>query len=319
MSDAASDAFRQEVLGLFAEEAQEWLRASAQALDELRDAAGTDHKAKLIEQLTTAITNLGGSAATVELSTIEQSAFALLPLVRAMAAEPGRPRPAQCEAAHEALRFMADAIAAVAVPGAPADGQADAALLHALLGRLAEAADGKEPPADTLIGRLRQFQRGRTAADRRLIDKVLRRIESEGRGTDDLWPEDVNRMLQEIEHADERLARDVESGVPSLIARIEATALNGQDPSSRSLLTDEVSPAVSPLLEAAQEADSADVGKILAALQTVLRIWAQPDMKIDPTQVRRVCGRLSELSAMTQAWMEAGRVERRALEQVLAA
>ena len=71
-STAHEDAFLDEVLGLFVLEAQEWINQSNTALLELEHHPVSDRKHKLYETIVCGITNLGGSAATVELRDLER-------------------------------------------------------------------------------------------------------------------------------------------------------------------------------------------------------------------------------------------------------
>src|ERR1051325_8007588 len=122
MADHDMDPFLQEVLGLFAQEAQEWITQSQAAIAELQNEPPAPRRAQLLDYLTGAMTNLGGSAATVELAHVERAAFAMLPLLDAMRAYQGRVLPAQLAAANDALRFITEAIAAATQPAAGVNG-----------------------------------------------------------------------------------------------------------------------------------------------------------------------------------------------------
>src|SRR5579885_3458718 len=84
VSSIDEDAFLDEVLGLFVLEAQEWISQSNTALLELEHHPASDRKTKLYDTISCGITNLGGSAATVELRDLEKLAFALLPLLQSL-------------------------------------------------------------------------------------------------------------------------------------------------------------------------------------------------------------------------------------------
>ena len=87
MGPAADDAFLDEVARLFAREAREWLDQIKAAMPALESTAAATRVAAAAT-LQRALTNLGGSAATVEQPTIEQAAFSLLPLLPALKGGP---------------------------------------------------------------------------------------------------------------------------------------------------------------------------------------------------------------------------------------
>ncbi|WP_447974012.1 hypothetical protein [Nitrospira sp. Kam-Ns4a] len=87
MAASPDDAFLDEVLELFALEAREWLDQLEAALHELEGCSEPGRLAGVFATIQRALMNLGGSAATVEQPTIEQAAFALLPLVEALQVE----------------------------------------------------------------------------------------------------------------------------------------------------------------------------------------------------------------------------------------
>lgn len=90
MSTTADDSFLDEVAKLFAQEAREWLDQIKAAMPALEASATEASRAAALATLQRALTNLGGSAATVEQPEIEQAAFALLPLLQGLkGADPG--------------------------------------------------------------------------------------------------------------------------------------------------------------------------------------------------------------------------------------
>ncbi|HZH49276.1 MAG TPA: hypothetical protein VFD86_05865, partial [Nitrospira sp.] len=84
MSGDTSDEFQKELVDLFVQEAQEWLQNIHVALDELQQGPPPERHASLIGTLTAGVTNLGGSAATINLPDVEQASFAALPLIEAI-------------------------------------------------------------------------------------------------------------------------------------------------------------------------------------------------------------------------------------------
>src|SRR5262245_7431161 len=84
MSGDTSDEFQKELVDLFVQEAHEWLQNIHVALDELQQGPPPERHAALIGTLTAGVTNLGGSAATINLPDVEKASFAALPFIDAI-------------------------------------------------------------------------------------------------------------------------------------------------------------------------------------------------------------------------------------------
>ena len=84
MAADTPDDFRKELVDLFVQEAHEWLQNIHVALDELQQNPAPERHAKLIGAILAGVTNLGGSAATINLPDIEQASFEAIPFIEAL-------------------------------------------------------------------------------------------------------------------------------------------------------------------------------------------------------------------------------------------
>ena len=84
MGADTTDDFQKELVDLFVQEAQEWLQNIHVALDELQQGPAPERHAKLIETISAGVTNLGGSAATIDLPDVEQASFKAIPFIEAL-------------------------------------------------------------------------------------------------------------------------------------------------------------------------------------------------------------------------------------------
>src|SRR3989441_8773470 len=82
--DTSEDQFQEEVLQLFAEEGLEWIKQIKVALQELESGVTLDKEKKHYDIILRSLTNLMGSAATVELAALQKLTLALVPLLQAM-------------------------------------------------------------------------------------------------------------------------------------------------------------------------------------------------------------------------------------------
>src|SRR3989442_2092847 len=82
--DTSEDQFQEEVLQLFAEEGLEWIKQIKVALQELESGATPDKEKKHYDIILRCLTNLMGSAATVDLTALQKLILTLVPLLQAM-------------------------------------------------------------------------------------------------------------------------------------------------------------------------------------------------------------------------------------------
>ena len=84
MAADTTDDFQKELVDLFVQEAHEWLQNIHVALDELQQGPAPERHAKLIGIISAGVTNLGGSAATINLPDIEHASFEAIPFIEAL-------------------------------------------------------------------------------------------------------------------------------------------------------------------------------------------------------------------------------------------
>jgi chemotaxis protein histidine kinase CheA len=84
MAADTQDDFQKELVDLFAQEAHEWLQNIHVALDELQQGPTPERHANLIGTISAGVTNLGGSAATINLPDVTQASFAAIPFIEAL-------------------------------------------------------------------------------------------------------------------------------------------------------------------------------------------------------------------------------------------
>ena len=82
--ETSEDQFQEEVLQLFAEEGLEWIKQIKVALQELESGPTPDKEKKHYDIILRCLTNLMGSAATVDLTALQKLILTLVPLLQAM-------------------------------------------------------------------------------------------------------------------------------------------------------------------------------------------------------------------------------------------
>src|SRR5713101_10152733 len=108
--DTSEDQFQEEVLQLFAEEGLEWIKQIKVALQELESGATPDKEKKLYDTILRSLTNLMGSAATVELAALQKLALALIPLLQALQSNKVAGKPEHFDTIRQGLTLLTSAI-----------------------------------------------------------------------------------------------------------------------------------------------------------------------------------------------------------------
>lgn len=305
-SDLNDEEFRNELVELFALEAEEWLQQAQTALKDLERHQGPNANPKVLDIVQQALSNLGGSAATVELPEIEQIAYEALPILETMRRTKEWASAEHLESLQQILARVADGIRDIS--GAPpADDEADA-----------EEPEAPAPHVSADALRLVQqelAQAGR--ASRNLVDVILARSQDQANGTDLFDKAAVTRTLRELEGLDEQFLAEVQKRMPDItqaIVKLKAVGAKGTDPKKA------LAPAIESvrLLHAsAQQAHAAAITQFLNGLDTFLGIVAERGVSLVTGRLDAVEFRLGAVVPMVQQWVEMGRIEREAIGNVL--
>jgi chemotaxis protein histidine kinase CheA len=334
------DQFLEEVLGLFALEAQEWISQSKAALLELEGRPALDREAKLYETITCGISNLGGSAATVELPALETLAFALVPLLQAMGKHKGHTPPEQISVLREGLDAIIWSVEHLAetktgeVSGLERILQklADAAALPPLTDPIPTLQTVPSRPAvmhtpmpassPTLMETLHSFQRTHAeSADpmRHMVEAVIRKVkaEEEKQEGSQIDPPSIMRILEELDALDERFLAELHQRLPmiiSMLSDLKAGRLDELKSNSRleSALRD-----IHTLQDAARTLDAKAIMLFFHGLHTFLTLVGKKSITILPQRFEAVESRLQEILPTAQQWVDTGKGERASIQKIV--
>jgi len=329
------DAFLDEVLGLFVLEAQEWINQSNTALLELEHHPASDRKHKLYDIIVCGITNLGGSAATVELRDLERLAYGLVPLVQMMQALNGSSSAPQLAALRDGFnRIMA------VVQSLSETKVAQIPQLDQILKQLAEvtqravspsphapsasASAPTEPqkPAVNTMDLLADFQRrpaGGSELTRHTVDAIIRKAKHDygERGWRMIDSPTVVQIVQDLDRSDEEFLNEVRKRLPT-IAGIFADL---RSPHAEKLLSngrvEKLLQEVQALHDSARLFDAKPVMQFFHGLHDFLVIRSQKVVEIAAARLEGVESRLKRILPVTEQWIELGKKERTAIEQLV--
>ena len=325
--DLNDDQFQKEVLELFILEAHEWLGQIKAALRELVIDSDPEVRPKLFDIVHRGITNLGGSAATVDLPAIQQLTFGLLPILDTLRRQGTTGSTEQFAALRDGLERIKRAVQQVAEPT-----QTAAGLSTELPGEIAEPASppSSEPSAPspvspqptTILEALRELQQVRARSlepTRNLVELVIRRTEGDSaQGRDSINGSTVQRILRELDGLDEEFLSEVQRLMP-MISKVVSDLKAGGN-SSASMPTEKLEPVlhqIQSLHEAARAVKATAIMRFLHGLHTFLTVVAHRGVSLVHQRLEAVTSRLGAVVPMAHQWVDVGRVERAAIGKVL--
>jgi chemotaxis protein histidine kinase CheA len=310
MAPVDGDAFEKELLELFAQEAQEWIQQIAAAVTELHTPLSRDQRVSPCEAITRCLTNLGGSAATINLPEVERAAFALLPFVDLFRKSSGADVTADLEAIRNNLTHLVASLrqatnTSFELPTWPAGGdRVDSETSWELF--------------VTKLAALRERQDASSQDTRHSANHLLLHLD-EARRRRGAAPtvEDIRLWLQERDTEDAALLRAVEEHFPVVSARVAKLKHAGE---VRSAVNESWGPTldkVSKLTIAAQRVSAVPIQTFLSGLQSFLLIISQKRLMVAAQRVEAVEARIQAVATMAYRWVEAGKAERAAIGNLL--
>ncbi len=316
-SDLNDDAFREELLDLFTIEAQEWLEQAQAAFQEIQRHPGSSPNPNLLSSIQQAMTNLGGSAATVELPAVEQLAYAILPVVDAIREQDTSPSADQCAAINESLEQIGNAINLLSgsnlqsAAGQPTAGNGAATKPAATASTLEKSLSIEE------LRRLQKDLAQTAQTTRNLIGVVIEKAGREN-GSDGvhLKGSAITRILRELEGLDEQFLTTIQLGLPDILDTISRLK-TAKDAPPPDLPLASVITSVQSLQEAAELVQATDVVQFLRGLHSFLTIITNRGTTLVTGRMEAVEFRLGAVVPMVHQWVEMGRVERAAIGRVL--
>lgn len=322
-SHDTTDPFQQEIIALFAAEAQEWIGQVETALHELEAGPPQFRCARLFETIRNGVTNLGGSAATVERPDIEKLAFAMLPHLDAIEGQGKVTSAGQCATLRESLETLATAVQRLipspsAAPAAtqPATASAGAAPAPAAAQPAAPAAL-TGPIIDALI-ELQHSRADSAETTRALVDSLVQ-IPAGGAGqgvvTGDR--EAILRNLKELDALDSQLLADVQQRLPNIQKAFSSLKAGGAAAFASNGSLEGVLQDVVRLRDEAFAAGASSVMSFFKGLHSWMSLVAHQQVTVPSQRFEAVESRLKSALTMAQQWVDVGRMKKANVEQFL--
>ena len=306
MSVDTGDDFQKELVDLFVQEAHEWLQNIHVALDELQQGPPPDRHQKLIEIISAGVSNLGGSAATVNLPEVEQASFAAFPFIDAIR------DPKKTFSVQDFLSLCKQL------------GQIHTALTRTTgvsfeeTGEAAVESIRQTMPIPDFIRALQRLQQTQQLAGRNLVQGLIDQMESQLRsGVDQVDVHALHDFLARVSDAEEAFLRTVQQSLPALADKVRALAIDETQQSQGTEVLEASLRDVSQLHTDAQQVNAAPVMMFLTGLQSLLTVIIQRRVTVATKRLVAVEGRVRSMAGIIQQWVKLGQAERAAINQLL--
>jgi len=312
MAADTPDDFQKELVDLFVQEAHEWLQNIHVALDELQQGPAPERHAKLIQTISAGVMNLGGSAATINLSDVKQASFGAIPFIETLR-DPQKVLSVQdfvslCKQLgqiHTALTratgisFEDDgSVAAVEVVDA-----------NLSTGEFLRALQG-----------LQEKQFPSSASGRNLIRSLIEQMEGQVQaGVERIDATVIQGYLARVSEAEESFLKAIDERVPEISKKMSALKMDGGEASSRTMALEASLQDVARLRSEAQQVNAGSAMMFFTGLHSLLTVVAQRRMFLTTTRVESVKARLHVMGGAIRQWVEHGRAQRAAIDQLFPA
>ena len=309
MSGDTSDDFQRELVDLFVQEAHEWLQNIHVALDELQQGPPPERHAALIGTLTAGVTNLGGSAATINLPDVEQASFAALPFIEAIK------DPTKSFSVQDFLSLCKQLgqihTALTSATGVSFESEGETEAIEAaptlspseFLDTLRTLQSKQPPPAGPLERNLIKT----------LIDQMEGQIQA---GVQQVGVDVIQGYLDRMAASEEAFVQVIDAQMPGLTEKLAALAGEGTVP--HGALEASLQEVVQLRAEA-QQVNVTPAMTFFGGLQSLLSVVAQHRLQLAAERVQAVSARLTAIRDLIHQWVERGRAERAAIGQALPA
>jgi chemotaxis protein histidine kinase CheA len=336
---ATEDQFQEEVLKLFAEEGIEWIGQIKTALGELEKGAPPDREPKLYSIVISSLTNLMGSAATVDLAALQKLALAMIPLLQAMQSKKLAPKPEHFATIRQGLALLASAVQVldmaesktVVIVNLESIMQLQAEHIQRVSSKLQGVAPS--PPKEDafkernflamVVEALLDLKHARPSSlepSRNLIEFVLRRLHRMlDQETAGITAATISSLLHQIEGLDAHFLGEIQGRLTTVTKVLKALKSSGGSSEVQKRNLQDSLREISFLYEAARDVGAVAIAQFLHGLETLLLEVVYKNVALSSQRVDGVAARVEAIITMAKQWVEMGRAEKAAIEKALSA
>ncbi|MEO8338673.1 MAG: hypothetical protein ABI604_03020 [Nitrospirota bacterium] len=312
MAADTPDDFQKELVDLFVLEAHEWLQNIHVALDELQQSPVPERHVKLIRTIWVGVTNLGGSAATINLPDVEHASFEAIPYIEALK------DPQKAFSVQDFLSLCQRL------------GQIHTALTRATGisfqedegGAAVEAVYASLTPGEFLqaLEELEEMQSPRVVSGRNHIRRLIEQMEGQVQaGVERIDVAVIKGYLARVSEGEESFLKVVDKRMPKVFETLSTLMIDGGEISSRMTDLEASLQEIARLRIEAQEVSAESAMMFFTGLHSLLTVMAQQRVFLAATRLESVKARLHAMGGAIRQWVEQGRAQRTAIDQLLPA
>lgn len=306
------DDFQHELVDLFVQEAHEWLQNIYVALDELQQSPAPERHAHLIRTISAGVTNLGGTAATINLPDVEQASFDAIPFIEALR-DPRKSLSVQDF--HSLCKQLGQIHAALTrATGVSFDEDESRAAGEAVRASLA--------PVEFLqaLQELYKKQPSSIVSGHTLIRSLIEQVEGQVQaGVNHIDTMVIQEYLARASEVEESFLKAIEERVPDIVMIINDLKMNGDETFTRMTVLEASIKSAAQLRTDAQLVNASSAMTFFTGLHSLLTVVAQRRVFLAATRVDLVKVRLHAMCDAIRQWVEHGRAQRAAIDRLLPA
>jgi hypothetical protein len=254
--------------------------------------------------------NLGGTAATINLPDVKHASSAAIPFIEALQ------DPQKAASVQDFISLCKQL------------GQIHAALTRATgisfeddgNGAAAEAVYANLSPGDFLhaLQELQEKQTSGIASGRNLIRSMIEHMERQVQaGVERIDATVIQGSLARVSEAEELFLKAIDERVPEIIKKMSALKMDGGEASSRMMALEASLRDVAQLRIEAQQVNAGSAMMFFIGLHSLLTVVVQHRVFLTSTRVESVKARLHVMGGVIRQWVEHGRAQRAAIDDLL--
>ena len=312
MAADTTDDFQKELVDLFVQEAHEWLQNIHVALDELQQGPAPERHAKLIGTISAGVMNLGGSAATINLPDVAHVSFETIPFIEALEDSQKALSVQDFLSLCKQLGRIHTALTRATGISFEDDGN----------GAAAEAVNVSLSPWEFLqaLQGIQEKQSSSIASGRNHICSLIEQMEGQVQaGVERIDATVIQGYLARVSEAEESFLRAIDERVPEIFKKMSVLKIDGGEAASRRMALETFLQDVARLRTEAQQVNAGSAMMFFTGLHSLLTVVAQRRVHLAATRVESMKARLQVMSGAIRQWVEHGRAQRVAIDQLLPA
>jgi hypothetical protein len=312
MAAENEDDFQKELIDLFAQEAHEWLQNIHVALDELQQGPAPELHTKLIGTISIGLTNLGGSAATLNLPDVAQVSFEAIPFVSAL-------QDPQKSFSVQDFLSLCQQLGQIHTALTRATGTA----FDVVSSDTVTEEDRPSLSSNEFLRALQELQGTKfydVTVGRNMISSLIEHVEGLIKaGIDGIDPDVIQEYLVRASEADEVFLKAVDEKIPEIVRNMDALKIDRETGSSCRMALEVSIQDVAQLCTEAQQASASVAVLFFTGLHSLLTVVVQGRARLAASRVDSVKARLQVIDGVARQWVEHGKAQCAAVDRLLPA